>query len=83
MSGAEVVILVVALVVAVGILMGIGRSSFFSGGAVGHRSLSGRLHCHGERETMVRDRDPASIDRGGHQPEPPGMRKQPYEGGLL
>jgi hypothetical protein len=84
MTAVEVVILVVAVLVAVGAIIGIGSSGFFSGGEIGHRSIRGRLRSSAERDSIERDHHPSFYaPQGGHHPEPPGTRKPPHEGGLL
>jgi len=83
MTASEVALLVVAVIVAVGALVA-ARSGRFSGGTDGPTSIRGRLRDRGERESIERDHDPTFYaPRGGHQPDLPGTRKPPNEGGLL
>jgi hypothetical protein len=43
-----------------------------------------RVRHGSERDSIQRDHDPTFYaPRGGHHPDPPGMRKPPNEGGLL
>jgi hypothetical protein len=84
MSAVEIVILVVAVIAAGALLLSWGGSGLFSGGAVGTRSVRGRLRGRSEGDTIDRDHDPTRYaPRGGHHPDPPGMGKPPNEGGLL
>jgi hypothetical protein len=83
MTAIEIVILVVAVIVAGG-LVGLGGSGFCTGGTVGTRSIRGRLRGRSERDSIERDHDPTYFaPQGGHHPDPPGMHKPPNEGGLL
>jgi hypothetical protein len=84
MSAVEIVILIVALIAAGVLVLSLGGSGLFSGGAIGPRSVRGRLRERSEREAIDRDHDPTRYaPQGGHHPGPPGMRKPPNEGGLL
>jgi hypothetical protein len=84
MSAVEIVILIVAVIAAGALVLSFGGSGLFSGGAIGPRSVRGRLREGSERERIDRDHDPTRYaPQGGHHPDPPGMRKPPNEGGLL
>jgi hypothetical protein len=84
MSAVEIVLLVVAVIVAGAVVLRFGGSGLSSGGAVGTRSVRGRLRGRSERDSIDRDHDPTRYaPQGGHHPDPPGMRKPPNEGGLL
>ena len=84
MSAVEIVVLVVAVIVAGALVLSLGASGLFSGGGVGPRSVRGRLLGRSERDSIDRDHDPTRYaPQGGHHPDPPGMRKPPNEGGLL
>jgi hypothetical protein len=79
MSAVEIVILVVAMIAAGALLLRLGGD-----GAVGPRSVRGRLRGRSESDSIDRDRNPTRYaPRGGHHPDPPGMGKPPNEGGLL
>ena len=83
MTAVEIVVLVVAVIVAVGLLGRFG-GDFFGGGTVGDRSTRGRFRSRAERASIDRDRDLTNYSpRGGHHQDPPGLRKPPNEGGLL
>jgi hypothetical protein len=84
MSAVEIVILVVAVIVAGAVVLGVGGSGLLGGGAAGPRSVRGRLRDRSERDSIDRDHDLTRYaPQGGHQRDPPGMRKPPNEGGLL
>ena len=84
MSAVEIVILVVAVIAAGALVLSLGGSGLFSGGAVGPRSLGGRVRGRSERDSIDRDRDPTHYaPEGGHHSDPPGMSRPPNEGGLL
>ena len=84
MSAVEIVVLVVAVIVAGALILRFGSSGLFSAGSVGPRSVRGRLLGRSERDSIDRDHDPTRYaPQGGHHPDPPGMRKPPNEGGLL
>ena len=84
MSAVEIVVLVVAVIVAGALVLRFGGSGLFSAGSVGPRSVRGRLLGSSERDSIDRDHDPTRYaPQGGHHPDPPGMRKPPNEGGLL
>ena len=82
MSAVEIVILVVAVIVAGAVFLAWG--GLLGGGAAGPRSVRGRLRDRSERDSIDRDDDLTRYaPQGGHQRDPPGMRKPPNEGGLL
>lgn len=84
MSAVEIVILVVAVIAAGALVLSLGGSGLFSGGAGGPRSVGGRLRGRSERDSIDRDHDPTRYaPQGGHHPDLLGMRKPPNEGGLL
>jgi hypothetical protein len=84
MSTVEILIVVVAVIAAGALVLSLGGSGLFNSGAVGPRSIGGRLRGRSERERIERDHDPMYYaPQGGHHPDPPGMRKPPNEGGLL
>ncbi len=83
MTAVEIVVLVVAVIVAIALLGRFG-GEFFGGGTVGDKSTRGRLRSRAERASIDRDRDLTKYtSRGGHRQDPPGLRKPPNEGGLL
>lgn len=84
MSAVEIVILIVAVIAAGALVLSLAGSGLFSDGATGPRSIRGRLRDRSERDSIDRDHNPTRYaPRGGHHPDPPGMRKPPNEGGLL
>jgi hypothetical protein len=77
-----IAVLVLAVVVFVAALAT--SSGFFSGGAIGSRSIRGRVRHGSEADRTQRDHDPAFYaPQGGHHPDPPGMRRSRDEGHLL
>jgi hypothetical protein len=74
MTAVEVVILVVAVIVGVGLLVRLGPGFFGSGTA--DSPIRGRVRNKAERDGI--DRDLANYSaRGGHHADPPGIASHP------
>jgi len=77
-------IAVLILAIAVTVIALATSSGFFSGGAIGSRTIRGRIRHRSEADRIQRDHDPASYaPQGGHHPDPPGMSRPRDEGRLL
>ena len=76
---AVLVVAIAAIVVALAT-----SSGFFSGTAIGSRTIRGRIRDHSEADRIRRDHDPTFYaPQGGHHPDPPGMSRPRDEGRLL